>query len=59
VRGLHQRKKKQRSLVDRLRPTKLLPKPQQLFLPGTLLMAIGAKLLATFMFIDFCFPTFF
>jgi hypothetical protein len=31
----------------------------QLFLPGALFMAISAKLLATFMFIDFGFTTFF
>jgi hypothetical protein len=46
--------------MNRLRLAKLtMPKRRQLFLPGAFLMAIGAKLFATFMFIDFGFPTFF
>jgi hypothetical protein len=32
---------------------------RRLLLPGALLMAIGAKLFAPLMFVDFCFPTFF
>jgi hypothetical protein len=31
----------------------------QLFLPGSLLVAIGAKLFAPFVLIDFCFASFF
>jgi hypothetical protein len=36
-----------------------MPKRRQLFLPGAFLMAIGAKLFAPFMFVDFTFTTFF
>jgi len=32
---------------------------RELLLPGALLMAMGAQLLAPFMFVDFCFSPFF
>jgi hypothetical protein len=34
------------------------PAAQALLLPGALFVAIGAKLFAPLMFVDFCFPSF-
>ena len=41
------------------RQQRTFEKPEGLLLPGSLLMAIGAELLAALMLINFCFPTFF